>query len=65
MEKITISGMGCQHCVASVKEALEKISGLSNVKVNLDDGNAQFENNGADRRIIRDAISAIGFEPGE
>lgn len=65
METIKIKGMSCQHCVGSVKKALEAISGLSQVSVNLDKGEATFANNNVAREQIRAAISKIGFEPGE
>ncbi|KJR98855.1 MAG: mercury transporter [Desulfobulbaceae bacterium BRH_c16a] len=65
METLKIKGMSCQHCVGSVKKALENVDGLSQVTVNLDAGEATFKNEGADRRKIREAISKIGFEPGE
>lgn len=65
MEKLQIKGMSCQHCVASVKKALENVSGLSQVQVNLEAGEATFVNSGADRGKIREAISKIGFQPGE
>jgi copper chaperone len=65
METLKIKGMSCQHCVGAVKKALENVAGLSRVSVDLAAGEATFENNGADRRTIREAISKIGFEPGE
>ena len=65
MERLKIKGMSCQHCVGSVKKALENISGLSEVKVNLDKGEATFINDHVSREEIRAAISKIGFEPGE
>ncbi len=65
MESIKIKGMSCQHCVGSVKKALDGISGLSQVTVNLDAGEATFENESVAREQIRAAISKIGFEPGE
>lgn len=65
MDNIKINGMSCAHCVASVKRALEDISGLSQVSVNLDKGEASFVNQEVPREQIRAAINKIGFEPGE
>lgn len=65
MDSLKIKGMSCQHCVGSVKNALESIPGLSQVTVNLDNEEATFENDNALREEIRAAISKIGFEPGE
>jgi len=63
MESIKISGMSCQHCVASVKKALEALPGISAVTVDLSNGSASFANNGVAREDIKKAISKIGFEP--
>ena len=65
MESLKIKGMSCQHCVGSVKKTLESIAGLSLVTVNLEAGEATFENDNVIREEIRTAISKIGFEPGE
>ena len=63
MESVKIKGMSCQHCVGSVQKALENISGLSQINVNLDTGEATFKNAGVEREEIRSAITKIGFEP--
>lgn len=65
MDSIKIKGMSCAHCVGSVKKALEDISGLSQVSVNLDKGEASFTNKDVPREQIRAAINKTGFEPGE
>ena len=65
MDRLKIKGMSCQHCVGSVKNALESIPGLSQVTVDLDAEEATFENDKVIREEIRAAISKIGFEPGE
>jgi copper chaperone len=65
MEHLKIKGMSCQHCVGAVKKALENISGLSRVTVDLKAGEATFENDDVAREKIRAAVSKIGFEPGE
>jgi len=45
---IKIKGMSCQHCVMAVTEALESIEGIVSVRVNLEKGEATFE----ERRIV-------------
>ncbi|MGB3221904.1 MAG: heavy metal-associated domain-containing protein [Desulforhopalus sp.] len=65
MDRIQIKGMSCQHCVGSVKKALENVPGLSQIAVDLEAGEASFNNENASREEIRSAISKIGFEPGE
>lgn len=65
MDSIKIKGMSCGHCVGSVQKALEDISGVSEVSVALDKGEATFTNKDVPRDTIRAAISKIGFEPGD
>jgi copper chaperone len=65
MESITIKGMSCQHCVTSVKNVLEKLSGISAVEVHLDKGLATFINDGVRRTSIVEAIHSVGFETEE
>ncbi|MEN8257226.1 MAG: heavy metal-associated domain-containing protein [Thermodesulfobacteriota bacterium] len=64
MATIKINGMKCQHCVSSVTKALENISGLSNVSVNLEKSEATYT---AESSVsidnIKEAISKIGFDP--
>ena len=63
MPTIKVKGMSCQHCVASVTKALSAIEGISNVKVNLEKGEAAFtEKSPVPEQTIKDAIARIGFE---
>jgi copper chaperone len=63
MEKVKIQGMSCQHCVAAVTKALNKIRGLKEVKVDLEKGEASFENEGqVSREKISLAIAEAGFK---
>ena len=64
MATVKIKGMSCQHCVASVTEALKAIPGISKVQVDLQKGEARYEGNIAIERIIA-AIQKIGFEGGQ
>ena len=61
MHRITIKGMNCQHCVASVTQALSAISGITEVKVDLQKGEATFSGN-VEMGTVREAIQKIGFE---
>lgn len=63
MESLKIKGMSCQHCVGSVKSALESIPGISQVEVDLEAAKATFVNKGVAEKDIKAAISGIGFEP--
>ena len=61
MTTVKIKGMSCQHCVASTTQALEGVSGVSNVQVDLDKGEARYEGD-VDSKTIKEAIEKIGFE---
>ncbi len=61
MKTIKIKGMSCQHCVGSVKEALEKVDAISTVEVNLEKGEASYEGD-VDLQLVKDIITGIGFE---
>jgi copper ion binding protein len=63
MTTIKVKGMSCQHCVASVTKALSDIAGITDVKVNLEKGEATFnEQSPVSKDTIKDAITKIGFE---
>jgi copper chaperone len=63
MSTIKVKGMSCQHCVGSVTKALSEIEGITDVQVDLDKGEATFnQQNPVDEQIIKDAITKIGFE---
>ncbi len=57
---ISITGMTCGHCVAAVTSALEKISGVSSVKVSLEQAQAVVEGT-ADLKTLVDAVTEEGY----
>lgn len=61
MTTIQIKGMSCQHCVSSVAKALEALPGISDVQVDLDNGEARFQGE-ADEQTVKQTIDNIGFE---
>ena len=66
MEKIKIQGMSCQHCVMAVTKALGSIAGIKNLKVDLAEGEATFENSqNVSREDIRKAVEDAGYRVGE
>ena len=63
MTTVKIKGMRCGHCVASVTKALGAIDGIENVQVNLEKGEAAFdETKPVAHDKIKAAIDGIGFE---
>lgn len=61
MKTVKIKGMSCQHCVSSVKNGLEQLSGIEDVLVNLEQGEVQFQGD-VDIQQVVDTINKLGFE---
>ena len=63
--ELSINGMTCGHCVASVTEELSEVPGVLNVEVILNSGatsKATVVTNELDDNALRDAVSEAGFE---
>ena len=63
MKKIVgIEGMNCSHCAKKVEDALYGFPETEDVKVNLNNKNAEIEfSSEVDDRIISDLIKSVGF----
>lgn len=62
MTTVKIQGMSCQHCVAAVTKALQGISGIRNLRVALDTGEATFDADpSVDMAVIRQAVTKAGY----
>ncbi len=60
---ITVSGMTCGHCVNSVTEELSKISGVKEVKVDLDSGKVDITSESELAQAdLSGAIQEAGYE---
>jgi copper chaperone len=61
---IPIKGMSCIGCVNSVKNVLEKISGVSSVEVSLENAQAiiQHDTTLTNNDTFKKAIEGAGFE---
>ena len=63
-ETIKVEGMTCQHCVQSLTEALNNITGLNTVNVDLvkKEVSVKFNENETKLKKIFDKIIEVGFE---
>ena len=63
MKKIVgIEGMSCSHCAKKVEDALYRLTETEDVKVNLDNKNAEIEfSSEVDDKIISDLIKSVGY----
>ncbi len=63
MTAIKIKGMSCNHCVMRVTNALKGIEGIRDVKVDLQSGEATFnEEKPVDRKVIAERVRKAGYE---
>lgn len=60
-KKILIEGMSCGHCVSHVEEALEKINGVSNIKVSLEEKYAIVYTD-VNNEVLKEAIEEEGYD---
>ena len=63
-ETIKVEGMTCQHCVQTITDALNNITGLNTVNVDLvkKEVRVKFNENETKLKKISDKIIEVGFE---
>ena len=63
-ETIKVEGMTCQHCVQTITEALNNITGLNTVNVDLvkKEVSVTFNEYETELKKISDKIIEVGFE---
>lgn len=64
MKKISLSvvGMTCNHCVTTVKKAVESVEGTTNVEVDLSKGEVFFNFDNDNLEKIKESIRKSGYE---
>lgn len=63
MAVISIKGMSCEHCVATVSKILSAVANVENVQIDLDKNEASFSENGpVDLDIIKKDLEKNGYE---
>ena len=60
--KIPIEGMSCGHCVRTVRGALESVSGVEVVEVEIGSATIRFDSSETSTDAIVHAIDETGFE---
>ncbi|HET9200112.1 MAG TPA: cation transporter [Dehalococcoidia bacterium] len=60
--RFAVNGMTCDHCVASVRNAIEELPGVQKALVNLDEGSAVVEGESLDKAAIVAAVAEEGYE---
>ncbi|MCF8144728.1 MAG: copper ion binding protein [Deltaproteobacteria bacterium] len=65
MATVKIKGMSCNHCVMAVQKALSGVEGVTNIKVDLEKGEATFDEAApVDTNTIKEAIQKAGYQVG-
>ncbi|MBB1056373.1 heavy-metal-associated domain-containing protein [Dietzia sp. B19] len=60
--RFTVSGMTCGHCVASVKEEVSEIPGVTDVEVDLESGRlVVVAPDPVDPALVRAAVDEAGY----
>lgn len=58
----TVTGMTCDHCVASVREEVGALPGVAAVDVDLAGGRLAVTGTGLDDEAVRAAVAEAGYE---
>ena len=58
---LKIDGMGCEHCIKSVKEALEGINGIKVLDVKIGSAEVEVENDSV-LNEIREKLDDAGYD---
>lgn len=62
MLELTIKGMTCSHCAATVKRAMLACPGVQDAKIDLDAGRAEVAGSGIDPAALCEAVSQLGYD---
>lgn len=65
--KLNVTGMTCNHCVHSVKSALEDVAGVRTARVDLDAGTAivDYDDGTTEPRELTTAVADAGYQATE
>ena len=58
---LKIDGMGCEHCIKSVKEALEEIKGIKVLDVKIGSAEVEAENDNV-LNEIKEKLDDAGYD---
>ena len=58
---LKIDGMGCEHCIKSVREALEGIKGIKVLDVKIGSAEIEAENDSV-LNEIREKLDDVGYD---
>ncbi len=59
---LKIDGMSCQHCVMSVKKALDELDGVTSSEVEIGSARVSYEESKTDKDAIENAVKNAGYK---
>lgn len=59
---INVDGMSCQHCVMRVRKALEALSGITSMNVEVGKVSVSFDEAKVSQKDIEAAITRAGYK---
>jgi len=62
---LKIDGMSCQHCVMSVKKALDELDGVTSSDVEVGTAKAVYDESKTDKDTIENAVKNAGYKISE
>lgn len=64
MEKIAIQNLKCSGCGNTIKSGLEKVEGISNVEVHVEEGAVSFQANEEQATLAaKEKLNTMGYPP--
>jgi copper chaperone CopZ len=61
VSEFAVQGMTCEHCVRSVTEEVEAVTGVERVEVDLAAGRLVVEGAGVSEEAVRAAVAEAGY----
>ncbi len=59
---IKIDGMSCQHCVMSVKQAVEALDGVTSAEVTVGEAVVSYDESKVNKDALEQAVQKAGFK---
>ena len=60
--RLSVPGMTCSHCVAAVREEIEKVPGVHSVDIDLESKAVVVTGTAVDAAAVKTAVDEAGYE---
>lgn len=60
--KLKIEGMSCQHCVMSVKKAVDAVDGVTSSDISVGSAGIVYDEQKTNKDAIADAVKNAGYK---